>query len=378
MDRLGLYIHWPFCQSKCPYCDFNSHVSAQIDETRWKHAYTRELERYAADTQGQILSTIFFGGGTPSLMSAELVAHVIEEARRLWPMVNDPEITLEANPGSVEHHKFQRFAEVGVNRVSIGIQALNDTDLRKLGRIHSALEGREAIETAKAVFDRVSFDLIYARQDQSLAAWEDELTEALGFGTDHVSLYQLTVEPGTVFGARAARGLLHGLPGEDLAADMYDLTQEITSNAGLPAYETSNHAKAGNESRHNLIYWTGGSYLGVGPGAHGRLEKNAERYATETALQPEAWLEGVEARGSGETERTALSQEDQAVEYLMMGLRLTEGVSLAELSAFSYALPVSKIDQLVADCFVTVSDNRLRLTQKGRPLLNAVLRELLV
>ena len=298
-------------------------------------AYLSEIERIGAQTQGRVLSTVFFGGGTPSLMSPDLVAAVIAKIRATCPMGNDPEITLEANPGSVEAGRFQAYREAGISRVSMGIQALNDTDLRRLGRLHSVAEARAAFDVARRVFERVSFDLIYARQEQTLDAWRAELTEALSMAIDHLSLYQLTIEDGTAFGARHAAGGLRGLPEDDTAADMYAVTQEVTTAAGMAGYEISNHARSGAESRHNLIYWRAGDYAGIGPGAHGRLTLAGQRLATDTPKAPLAWLAQVEREGHGELPREALSLADQAVEYLMMSLRLREGSDLGRYAALS-------------------------------------------
>lgn len=374
----GLYVHWPFCQAKCPYCDFNSHVSARIDQKLWVRAYLAELDRLSEQLSGRVLNTIFFGGGTPSLMQPETVAAVIERAREIWPFANDLEISLEANPGSVEAGRFAGYRDAGVNRISMGIQALNDADLRRLGRIHSVAEAKAAFDIARNCFDRVSFDLIYARQGQSLAAWKTELDEALSMAIDHLSLYQLTIEDGTAFGDRYARGKLRGLPEDDTAADMYLATQEITAAHGMAGYEISNHAKPGAESRHNLIYWRYGDYAGIGPGAHGRLTLNGTRYATETQLAPGAWLEAVN-KGNGESLRESLSSEDAAAEYLMMGMRLTEGLDMVRYTQISgRALPQSKLADLADLGMVTISDQRLRATNQGRAVLNAVLRELLM
>ncbi|MFT6450598.1 MAG: oxygen-independent coproporphyrinogen-3 oxidase [Halocynthiibacter sp.] len=372
----GLYIHWPFCQAKCPYCDFNSHVVASIDQARWQATYIREIKRAAEETPGRILNSVFFGGGTPSMMAPELVASILETIRAAWPQSNDIEITLEANPTSVEAGRFQGYRDAGVNRISMGIQALNDPDLRALGRLHSVTEARAAFDIARSTFERVSFDLIYARQNQTLNAWRDELDEALLMAADHLSLYQLTIEEGTAFGDRAARGKLKGLPNEDLAADMYELTQELTGKAGLPAYEVSNHAKNGNESRHNLIYWQAGDYIGIGPGAHGRLTLDGRRHATETALAPTQWLKDAEA-GNGENLRQEIDSEDQAVEMLMMGLRVNEGISLKALGALSDVDYSNKIKGLSEFGLIQIEQGRLRLTKSGRPVLNAILRELL-
>ncbi|UWQ53769.1 radical SAM family heme chaperone HemW [Leisingera caerulea] len=374
----GLYVHWPFCQAKCPYCDFNSHVSAKIDQKLWVRAYLAELDRLSEQLSGRVLNTIFFGGGTPSLMHPETVAAVIERAREIWPFANDMEISLEANPGSVEAGRFAGYRDAGVNRVSMGIQALNDEDLRRLGRIHSVAEAKAAFDIARNCFDRVSFDLIYARQGQTLEAWKVELNEALSMAIDHVSLYQLTIEDGTAFGDRYARGKLRGLPEDDIAADMYFATQEITSAHGMAGYEVSNHAKPGAESRHNLIYWRYGDYAGIGPGAHGRLTLNGARFATETHLAPGAWLEAVN-KGNGESLRELLSREDAAAEYLMMGMRLTEGLDMVRYAQLS-GRPIrkSKLADLADLGMVTISEQRLRTTHKGRAVLNAVLRDLLM
>lgn len=373
----GLYVHWPFCQAKCPYCDFNSHVSREIDETAWVRAYLSEISRVAADTPGRVLNAIFFGGGTPSLMAPETVAAVIEAARRHWTLANDIEITLEANPGSVEAGRFAGYRDAGVNRVSMGVQALNDDDLRRLGRIHTVAEARAAFDIARRCFDRVSFDLIYARQDQTPDQWRAELTEALAMAVDHLSLYQLTIEPGTAFGDRYKAGKLSGLPDDDRAAAMYFATQEICANHGLPAYEVSNHARPGSESRHNLIYWRYGDYVGVGPGAHGRVTKGPVRFATETLRNPAAWLAAVR-RGSGESAHDALNPQDQGVEYLMMGIRLTEGLDIDRFEQlFGAPLPAEKIAYLEGLGMVSLSGSQLSATDEGRPVLNAIIRELL-
>jgi oxygen-independent coproporphyrinogen-3 oxidase len=370
----GLYIHWPFCQAKCPYCDFNSHVAAQIDEFRWSRTYLSEIERIGAETRGRVLSTVFFGGGTPSLMSPDLVAAILDQVRATWPMANDPEITLEANPTSVEAGRFRGYADAGVTRVSMGIQALRDDDLRRLGRLHSVAEARAAFDMARAQFDRVSFDLIYARQDQTLDDWRAELSEALSMAIDHLSLYQLTIEDGTAFGDRFRRGRLRGLPDEDLAADMYELTQEICDAHGMPAYETSNHARPGAESRHNLIYWRSGDYAGIGPGAHGRLTLGGTRYATEALRAPGAWLQAVETRRSGETLREIVPEAEQIEEYALMGLRLAEGVDAAPLR--DHPSLSKNINGLIFSGLLEESQGRLRTTAAGRPLLNAILREI--
>ncbi len=373
----GLYLHWPFCESKCPYCDFNSHVAAKIDQNRWQAAYLAEIDRLGHETRGRVLDTVFFGGGTPSLMDPALVNAVIEKVRATWPMRNDPEITLEANPGSIEAGRFRGYREAGVNRVSMGMQAMNDADLHRLGRRHTAEEARKAFEIARNCFDRVSFDLIYARQDQNLQDWRAELTAALDLAVDHLSLYQLTIEDGTAFADRFARGGLKGLPTEDLAADMYDITQEVCDRFGMPAYEVSNHAKPGAESRHNLIYWRGGDYMGIGPGAHGRLSLQGTRWATEAPKPPGTWLSLVEAGKPGDQSKQAMSAEEHGLEYLLMSLRLSEGLDLKRYTAVSGAQldPIS-VQELVGLGAVRLTADRLIVTPSGRLLLNAVIRKL--
>lgn len=374
----GLYVHWPFCQAKCPYCDFNSHVVSRIDQSDWVTAYQAELRRMGDLLPDRLLNSIFFGGGTPSLMHPDTVAAVIETAREIWPFANDIEITLEANPGSVEASRFAGYRDGGVNRISMGIQALNDEDLRRLGRIHSVAEAKKAFDVARACFDRVSFDLIYARQGQTLAAWKTELAEALSMAIDHLSLYQLTIEEGTAFGDRYARGKLRDLPSDDSAADMYLATQDICAAHGLPGYEISNHARPGAESRHNLIYWRYGDYVGIGPGAHGRLTLNGQRYATEALRAPGAWLDAVKA-GNGTLPFDLLTPEDQVAEHMMMGMRLYEGLDLdrhAQLSGV--ALDQDRLSHLISLGMVTLDGSRLRATPDGRAVLNAVLRDLLM
>lgn len=373
----GLYIHWPFCQAKCPYCDFNSHVVSQIDQKRWKSAYLREIMRVGAETEGRVLSSVFFGGGTPSLMESDLVAEIIEAIRKTWTTANDLEITLEANPTSVEAGRFKGYRAAGINRVSMGIQALNDLDLKALGRLHTVTEAMTALDIARDTFDRISFDLIYARQHQAFAAWDAELKQALTLEPDHLSLYQLTIEPGTAFGDRFTRGKLQGLPDEDLGADLYLATQSICEDAGLPSYEVSNHAKPGQESRHNLIYWRGGDYVGIGPGAHGRLTLNGMRYATETPLGPTAWLSSVDA-GSGESVRSVITPADISAEYLMMGLRLREGIELERIATLANDPAFNEsLSRLFSLGMIQKLDGRLTVTNQGRPILNAVLRELM-
>ena len=372
----GLYVHWPFCAAKCPYCDFNSHVTAQIDQAAWLEAYRIEIERISAETPGRVLRSIFFGGGTPSLMEPEVVDGVISAARATWGFTNDIEITLEANPSSVERGRFAGYADAGVNRLSMGVQALNDHDLRRLGRLHSVAEARAAFEVARGCFPRVSFDLIYARQDQSRGAWAAELREALAMAVDHLSLYQLSIEEGTAFGARAAAGGLRGLPSDDLSADMYLETQDILGAAGMPAYEVSNHARDDAESRHNLIYWRQGDWAGVGPGAHGRLTIDGVRWATEAHRAPGAWLAAVRS-GSGELPRNALPMEEQATEYLLMSMRLAEGMDILRYERLAgRRLDPARVVALADMGMVESDGRRLRTTGAGRPLLNAILREL--
>lgn len=370
----GVYVHWPFCLAKCPYCDFNSHVSAHVDQDEWRRALVAEVRAAKALTGPRAVDTVFFGGGTPSLMPAETVGAVVDAIDAEWGLAAGAEITLEANPTSVEAARFRGYASAGVNRVSMGAQALNDPDLKALGRMHSAAEARAAFDVARSVFSRVSFDLIYARQGQTLKAWEAELAEALTMAIDHLSLYQLTIEQGTRFGDLAARGRLRDLPDDDLAADMYALTQDVAASAGMPAYEISNHARPGAESRHNLIYWRYGDYAGIGPGAHGRLTLDGARWGTVTPRDPGAWL-----ASAGRFTWEAVANGEAASEMLMMGLRLAEGVERARYERLAGApLDSAAIAELVGDGFLAVEDGRIVATVRGRPVLNAVLRRLLV
>ncbi|MDP2494460.1 radical SAM family heme chaperone HemW [Shimia thalassica] len=374
----GLYIHWPFCEAKCPYCDFNSHVSREIDQSRWLRAYLQELDRVAEDTPDRVLNTVFFGGGTPSLMEPDVVAAILERVRRLWPTSNDMEVTLEANPGSVEATRFRGYRQGGVNRISMGIQALNNHDLKKLGRIHSVEEAIAAFDIARDTFDRVSFDLIYARQDQTLKQWEAELQQALSMAIDHLSLYQLTVEEGTAFGDRYERGKLRGLPADDLAADMYEMTEAICKEHGFEAYEVSNYAKPGYESRHNQIYWRYGDYAGIGPGAHARMTISGAKYAVENWRNPERWLSAVQD-GTGENVRDIVDPEGQSIEFLLMGLRLNEGIDLSRYEGLAgHKLNEAKVDALREMGMIYTENQRLKVKPKGRMVLNAVLSELLV
>jgi len=375
-QNLALYIHWPFCLSKCPYCDFNSHVRASIDEDTWEKALLREMDHTARRLGPRHLTSIFFGGGTPSLMRPRTVGALINRAIQHWSPTPTMEITLEANPNSVEVNRFQDLRYAGVNRVSIGIQALNDADLKQLGRQHSAHEAIEAITTAMGTFERVSFDLIYARPHQSLEAWQKELGHALSFGTEHLSLYQLTIEPGTAFAPLFERGELI-IPAEDLAADLFELTQKQTSAAGLPAYEISNHARPNSESRHNLSYWQYQDYAGIGPGAHGRLTLNQGKVATKQYRAPETWLTAVR-NGSGEEESLPLSLKDQTTEALMMGLRLTSGICLSYLSGGGQpAIDAHALKTLINSGYLIMTEQTLKATPLGLQCLNAVLKRLL-
>lgn len=375
-QNLALYIHWPFCLSKCPYCDFNSHVRAAIDEDSWEDALLKEMDHTAQRLGPRNLTSIFFGGGTPSLMRPKTVGALINRALQHWSETPNMEITLEANPNSVEVGRFQDLGAAGVNRVSIGVQALNDEDLKQLGRKHSAHEAIAAVATAMETFERVSFDLIYARPHQSLAAWKQELDHALSFGTEHLSLYQLTIEPGTAFAPMYERGELI-IPGEDLAADLFELTQNQTTAAGLPAYEISNHARPGCASRHNLSYWQYQDYAGIGPGAHGRLTLNKDKVATKQYRAPETWLKAVMS-GSGEEESLPLSLEEQATEGLMMGLRLTSGLCLSHLPDFGRPIiDPTALRTLVNGGYLIVAEDSLKATPLGLQCLNAVLKRLL-
>lgn len=347
---------------------------ASVDQGRWAAAFESELDRVADLTEDRVLSSVFFGGGTPSLMSVTTVERILSRIQRNWRLTNDIEVTLEANPTSIEAGRFKGYREAGVNRVSVGVQALKDPDLKALGRLHSAGEALAAVELARSTFDRVSFDLIYARQNQSVEDWRRELAQALSCGPDHLSLYQLTVEDGTAFGDRFKRGLLRGLPNEDLGADLWDVTQDACNAAGLPAYEVSNHAKPGEESRHNLIYWRSGDWAGIGPGAHGRLMLDGDRYETVAPKAPGAWLEFVEEKGCGDVSSTALTAQDVAEERILMGLRLVEGI---EMSAEWIYLKRNSIKDLVDSGFLKCELNRLSVTAAGRPILNAVIAQLL-
>ncbi len=374
----GIYIHWPFCLAKCPYCDFNSHVSRNIDHDMWREALLAELRYSATLTGPRKVDTVFFGGGTPSLMQAKTVSALIEEIDTLWGLKPNAEISLEANPTSVEAQKFVDFSQAGVNRISMGIQSLTDVDLKSLGRMHSVKEALMAFDIAKAQFERVSFDLIYARQKQTTKSWFAELRQALDLAVDHLSLYQLTIEQGTRFGDLYEKGNLKHLPPSDEAADMYLGTREICAEYGLDGYEISNYARKGAESRHNLIYWRYGDYVGIGPGAHARLTLNHQRTALYTHSQPQQWLDNVSNLGHGMRVPEILTLEDQAIEYLMMSMRLSEGSNLKRYEALAgQEISPARIAGLIELGMIETTENTVAATEKGRPLLNAVLAELL-
>jgi putative oxygen-independent coproporphyrinogen III oxidase len=376
-DRFAVYVHWPFCAAKCPYCDFNSHVRhGGWDEAAFRAAYLREIATLRQLTGPQSVHSVFFGGGTPSLMQPATTAAILEAIASAWTMEAGAEITLEANPGSVEAARFQGFRAAGVNRVSLGVQSLDDEQLRKLGRIHSVADAKAAIEIARRTFDRISFDLIYARPGQTLDAWRAELAEALSLAGEHLSLYQLTIEPATPFEQLYKAGKLK-VPEDELARDLYALTEDMTAESGLLPYEISNYARPGCESRHNLVYWRYGMYAGVGPGAHGRITIDGIRHATSMERQPERWAERVMADGHGLTERIALSREETADEALLMGLRLVEGLDLAVLRRLGSVAPDAKtLKELAGHDLITVTGDRVHATRDGRLVLNAVVAEL--
>ncbi len=374
----AVYVHWPFCLSKCPYCDFNSHVRADpIDERRFVAAYRAELAHRAALTRGRTVRSVFFGGGTPSLMRPETVQAILDAISSHWSFEPDVEITLEANPTSVEAGRFRGLRAAGVNRLSIGVQSLDDAVLRTLGRKHSVAEALQAVKTAAAIFDRTSFDLIYARPGQSVNDWRRELTQAIALAGEHLSLYQLTIEPDTIYERLRDAGKLT-LPDEDTGRALFDATQEITEAHGLPAYEVSNHARPGAECRHNLVYWRYGEYVGVGPGAHGRIDVGGERRAQEAERHPEMWLSLTETEGHGLVQDLALSREEQGDEFLLMGLRLREGIDVARYSALSgRTLKRRQIDDLAGYGFIREdARGRLRVTPQGMPLLDTVVADL--
>lgn len=385
-EGFGLYVHWPFCISKCPYCDFNSHVSEFVDHQKWREALLAELDHFAARTPGRVLTSIFFGGGTPSLMEPESIAAIIEAARGHWTSADNIEITLEANPGTVDAQRFAAIRDAGVARLSMGVQALNDADLKFLGRQHSVADARRAWRAAAKSFASVSFDLIYARPGQNEDAWRGELSEALrevtNEGLTHLSLYQLTMEPSTVMFDAHQRGAFV-LPDEDEAAALYGVTQELCERAGYPAYEISNHAKDGAACQHNLTYWRGGDYVGIGPGAHGRLSLSETTRAVRQIKAPALWLKRVTATGCGTQEEEALTPNARAEELVMMGLRLAEGINKARFARLS-GEPLSSVisavalERLAADGYLADTPTALSATAKGRLTLNAVVRDLLV
>lgn len=374
----GVYVHWPFCASKCPYCDFNSHVRAGgVDEARFGAALQREIRHWAERLPGRRVTSIFFGGGTPSLMQPETVKAVIEAVSTSWRMAPDAEVTIEANPSSVEAGRLRGYRDAGANRVSLGVQSFDDAQLRALGRLHSAEEARRAIAVAAQTFERFTFDLIYARPGQTAEAWQDELRDALAMGATHLSLYQLTIEPETPFAELHKRGKLV-LPEPEVAHRLFGITQDLTERAGLPAYEISNHARAGQESRHNLLYWRYGEYVGIGPGAHGRVLPGDMRTATATERNPERWLAHVEATGAGVIDATPLAPREQVDEALLMGLRLKEGLDLTRLQGLGGLAPRQQtIDELLAmGLLEQVGANRLRASAEGRFVLNALVLRL--
>jgi len=373
----GVYVHWPFCESKCPYCDFNSHVCEGVDQRAWREAYLNELDRYAGETDDQTVTSIFFGGGTPSLMAPETVAAIIERVRTRWTCTDDLEVTAEANPSSAEAALFSAFAEAGINRLSIGVQSFNDDALKFLGRRHTATAALTAIEAAQKAVPRISFDLIYARPGQTAEDWRNELRQALGLAGEHLSVYQLTIERGTAFHRERV-----GTADEEAAVEMLDITAEELSVAGLPAYEISNHARPGAECRHNLTYWRGGDYVGIGPGAHGRLKSADGTAAVQEIRLPETWLNAVQTKGSGTQKRRAVAQEERAQEVLMMGLRLTRGLSAVDFMAATGAaldtfLDRARVCALQEADFLDFDDAGLRATPEGLKRLDAVLAHLL-
>jgi putative oxygen-independent coproporphyrinogen III oxidase len=377
-EAFGVYVHWPFCLAKCPYCDFNSHVRHEKpDEARYARAIAQELAYVKPRTQAREVTSIFFGGGTPSLMQPATVQSVLDEIARHWTISKDAEITLEANPTSVEAERFRGYRAAGVNRVSLGVQALDDASLKSLGRMHTAQEALVAVEVARENFPRISFDLIYARSGQTPAQWREELTKALTFAPEHLSLYQLTIEPGTTFEMLHRAGKLI-TPDADTARDLWDVTQALCEARAMPAYEVSNHAKAGAESRHNLVYWRYQEYAGVGPGAHGRIGADGARIATSTEKNPERWLAHVEQNGHGLVEEEKLSHLEQADEMLVMGLRLAEGIDVARFERLTgVSLNPERVSFLESEGLVERSANaRLRVTPSGFPLLDAIVADL--
>lgn len=380
-DLFGIYVHWPYCKSKCPYCDFNSHVSNSIDHQKWAEAYETEIAHIASLTPDRTVSSIFFGGGTPSLMKPETLGYVLQTIRKHWSVRNDLEITLEANPTSIEADKFTAFKQAGINRVSVGVQSLRDNDLKFLGREHSAQEAIKALEIANKTFDRVSFDLIYARPEQTIASWKEELTEALNLATGHLSLYQLTIEQGTPFYTQHARGEFR-IPEADQAGEFYEVTQELCDKAALTAYEISNHAVAGQESAHNLTYWKYADYAGIGPGAHGRLTLNSNKYATRTHRAPDVWLDKIFKDGHGYHNFEEVDRNERIIEMMMMGLRLSDGIalnSIAEEAGQDWRLVIAqdKMQHLIDEDLLALTKTHLKPTRAGMQRLNGLLSYLL-
>lgn len=380
-DLFGVYIHWPFCKSKCPYCDFNSHVSESIDHEKWAASYLKEIDHVASMTKRRKVTSIFFGGGTPSLMKPETVAEIIDHIQKVWNIANDIEITLEANPTSIEAQKFKEFKQAGINRVSVGVQSLRDNDLKFLGREHSAKEALAALEIANDVFDRVSFDLIYARPEQSIKDWKIELEEAIKHAKGHLSLYQLTIEQGTPFYTQAARGEFR-VPEQDQAGEFYEVTQEVLDAANLPAYEISNHAAVGQESAHNMTYWRYGDYAGIGPGAHGRLTLEGKKFATRTHRAPDIWLDKVTGGGHGFHPFEEVSKDERFTEMMMMGLRLRSGIALENIHRetgqdWRNVLQQDKVQNLVNEGLLELTPTHIKPTPAGMQRLNGLLTYLL-
>jgi putative oxygen-independent coproporphyrinogen III oxidase len=370
MYSTAVYIHWPYCLKKCPYCDFNSHVSDSVDHEKWRKAYGHEIEHYANILGDRLVTSVFFGGGTPSLMEPETVRYVLEKMHSCWFIANDCEITLEANPTSIESDKFKEFYDAGINRVSVGVQSLRDDQLQFLGREHSAKEALNALKIANDIFDRVSFDLIYARPDQTMDEWRTELNEALSCAKGHMSLYQLTIENGTQFKTLRDSGRLKELD-YDVAGDMYLMTQDIMANAGMPSYEISNYARQGQESRHNLTYWRYQDYVGIGPGAHGRLTlPSGDKVATRTHKAPDIWMKNVLEHGHGAKPFDVLNVQDQLEEGIMMGLRLREGIDAS-------LMPTGKIKMLFDNGFLHREDDRIFVPQDKWPVLDSILAKII-
>ncbi len=374
---MGIYIHWPFCEKKCPYCDFNSHVRDNINHLKWLKAYLNELRYYASETSERVISSVFFGGGTPSLMKPSVIEKILDEIQSLWHCSKDMEVTAEANPSSSETQLFKGFRGAGINRLSVGVQSLNNQSLMFLGRLHNADDARKAIKAATKIFPKISFDLIYALPGQTPITWKKELASAIKIAEGHLSLYQLTIEPGTEFHKKRIKAA-----NEDIGAALFELTQEIMDNAGLPAYEISNHAKKGQESRHNLIYWRGGDYLGIGPGAHGRITHAYKTEMMHNYREPEIWLNLAITKKYGQQKRAALSKEERRNELVLMGLRLIEGISLDHFNSLTNQhltkiIDKNRITALADQGYLTLSNTVLKTTVAGRQRLNAVLTYLL-